>query len=403
MCALRHAYCVVYTVSMTLAQADADTESAQREAAYAQGAVSITDLVKTYPGQAIPAVKGISLDIEAGEFFTLLGPSGCGKTTTLRAVAGLESPDQGEIVVGGRRFFSGAHNVNLPAHSRGLGMVFQSYAIWPHMTVSQNVAFPLRIAKRSKRLSKTEIARRVEESLSMVQLEAYNDRPATKLSGGQQQRLALARALVAQPPVMLLDEPLSNLDAKLRDSMREQLKRLQRTLHITSIYVTHDQIEALALSNRIAVMRDGQIEQIGRPRDIYLQPRTRFVADFIGRTNFIDGTVAELRADGVMVVKTGVGAIETANSVERAVGDDVVIAVRPESIGLARAGAPTSGPNVSRAVVTNRQFLGEQTEHTVRLGDGTELTVRSDPNLSIPPGEDVQVIVPPESCRALHD
>jgi len=388
---------------MTLAQADVDAESAPQDTPHIQCAVSIRDLVKTYPGQTTPAVKGVSLDIEAGEFFTLLGPSGCGKTTTLRAVAGLESPDHGEIVVGGRRFYSDAHNVNLPAHSRGLGIVFQSYAIWPHMTVFQNVAFPLRIAKRSKRLSKSEIARRVDESLSMVQLDAFKDRPATKLSGGQQQRLALARALVAQPPVMLLDEPLSNLDAKLRDSMREQLKRLQRTLRITSIYVTHDQIEALALSNRIAVMRDGQIEQIGRPRDIYLQPRTRFVADFIGRTNFIDGTVAELRAGGVMVVKTGVGAIETANSVERAVGDDVVIAVRPESIGLARADAPTSGPNVSQAVVTNRQFLGEQTEHTVRLGDGTELTVRSDPNLSIPPGEDVQVIVPPESCRALHD
>src|SRR5438874_4855102 len=237
------------------------------------------------------AVDDVSFEVAAGELFTLLGPSGCGKTTTLRSIAGLEVPDEGEISVGGRVFFSSSPRIQVPANERGLGMVFQSYAIWPHMNVHKNVAFPLEVLPRQQRPSRREIRERVERVLTVVNLDHVAARQATDLSGGQQQRLALARALVMEPPLLLLDEPLSNLDAKLRENMRFELKRLQRELGITGVYVTHDQVEALAMSNRVAVMRDGRLEQVGRPREIYERPRSKFVADFIGTSNFIDGVV----------------------------------------------------------------------------------------------------------------
>src|SRR5689334_18589063 len=262
----------------------------------------INNLVKSYDGEQrrrsrtaraepdrVYAVNDVTFDVADGDLFTLLGPSGCGKTTTLRSIAGLERPDSGTIEVGGRVLFAGREPgkgpgkvVNVPANERGLGMVFQSYAIWPHMTVFKNASFPLEVMPRSRRLSRRDVQERVMRALEATELSVFADRPATKLSDGQQQRLALARALVTEPELMLLDEPLSNLDAKLRETMRFELKRLQRELNLTAVYVTHDQAEALALSSRIAVMNAGKIEQIGKPREIYTAPKTQFVAEFIG-------------------------------------------------------------------------------------------------------------------------
>src|SRR5919197_910162 len=228
--------------------------------------------------QAIRAAQDVTFEVPQGKLFTLLGPSGCGKTTTLRSIAGLERPRLGEIRVDEDLIYSSLRGVFVPPNQRGLGMVFQSYAIWPHMTVFENAAFPLRVGRR--RFSRREIEQRVNRVLATVDLSEMAQREATKLSGGQQQRLALARALVMEPRLLLLDEPLSNLDAKLRERMRFELKRIQRELGITTVYVTHDQSEALALSNEIAVMRDGRIVQLGSPRDIYERPRSKFVADF---------------------------------------------------------------------------------------------------------------------------
>src|SRR5438874_3555328 len=265
------------------------------------------------------AVDDVSFDVAAGELFTLLGPSGCGKTTTLRSIAGLEVPDDGEISVAGRVFFSSSTRIQLPANERGLGMVFQSYAIWPHMNVQKNVAFPLEVLPRKKRPSRSEIRQRVERALAVVKLDHLASRQATDLSGGQQQRLALARALVMEPPLLLLDEPLSNLDAKLRENMRFELKRLQRELGITGVYVTHDQVEALAMSNRVAVMREGKLEQVGHPRDVYERPQSRFVADFIGTSNFIDGVVEAVEG-GQFRIKTDDGVLHVAADSRFAVG-----------------------------------------------------------------------------------
>src|SRR6476619_4203971 len=255
-------------------------------------------------GAAVKAAQDVSFDVPEGKLFTLLGPSGCGKTTTLRSIAGLEKPTAGEIEVAGRFVYSSSKGIFVAPNKRNFGMVFQSYAIWPHMNVFQNVAFPLEV----RRLAKKEIRDKVMRVLQAVALDELVDRDATKLSGGQQQRLALARALVMEPQLLLLDEPLSNLDAKLRDHMRIELKRLQRELGLTTIYVTHDQGEALALSHEIAVMKDGFVVQIGTPRQIYETPRNQFVADFVGSTNFVGGTVtAADDGSGHCVVHTGFG------------------------------------------------------------------------------------------------
>ena len=227
-----------------------------------------------------PALDGVSLVIEDGAFFTLLGPSGCGKTTLLRCIAGLEIPDGGEIRLGERILFSSARGINVPPNRRDLGMVFQSYAIWPHMDVSENVAYPLTVRGRRGTYGRADIDRRVAELLDVIQIAHLAKRKATLLSGGQQQRLAVARALVMEPPVLLLDEPLSNLDTRLREDLRVELTRIQERLGVTSIYVTHDQAEALAMSSSLAVMRDGAIEQRGTPEELYDYPRTRFVALF---------------------------------------------------------------------------------------------------------------------------
>src|SRR3954470_6544498 len=252
----------------------------------------------------VPAVRGVSFDVAPGEQLTLLGPSGCGKTTTLRAIAGLEQPSAGEIRIAGAPVYSSTSRVNIPAEKRGLSMVFQSYAIWPHMTVFENVAYGLRV----RREDKTAIVQKVDRALDMVQMGAYRERGASQLSGGQQQRVALARAFVFQPAVLLFDEPLSNLDAKLRGDMRIELRELQHRLGVTSVYVTHDLEEALAMSDRIVVMREGVIAQGGSPNEIYNRPRNAFVADFIGSANLIRGrNRADMAKDDVVALETAPG------------------------------------------------------------------------------------------------
>ena len=356
--------------------------------------LTIRNLAKSYGATRaekrgrVHAVDDISFEVTDGELFTLLGPSGCGKTTTLRCIAGLEMPDEGEIAIDGRVLFSAERGVRMPPNERRLGMVFQSYAIWPHMNVFENVAFPLRVLPRGQRPRKRALSERVERVLSVVRLDHLASRQATDLSGGQQQRLALARALVLEPPLLLLDEPLSNLDAKLREEMRFELKRLQRELGITGLYVTHDQVEALAMSNRVAVMRDGKIEQIGHPRSVYEQPESRFVADFIGTSNFIDGTV-ERCEDGVYVVQTDGGVLRIPSDKHYEVGQAVIVAARPEHIELA-TNLNGIGPNVWRGRVEARAFLGEVVDHVVAVGP-REIRARCNSKVSIPAPTEVTV------------
>ncbi|MEU3984395.1 ABC transporter ATP-binding protein [Streptomyces sp. NPDC026672] len=340
------------------------------------------------------AVGGVDFEVHDGELFTLLGPSGCGKTTTLRSVAGLERPSAGRVTLGGRVLFDDKEGINVGANRRGLGMVFQSYAIWPHMSVFKNVSFPLDVMPRAKRPGRKEIEDRVNEVLEVIELGAYASRPATKLSGGQQQRLALARALVTRPELMLLDEPLSNLDAKLRENMRFELKRLQRELNLTAIYVTHDQAEALVMSSRIAVMNQGRIEQIGKPREIYTKPATRFVAEFIGTSNFVEAKVTAVRGDEVEV-DTAQGRL-IAQQVEKVpvVGDTVLISIRPECVDLTRE-RRGNVPNEWSGTVLTRAFMGDVVDHIVGVGS-LEIHNRSNPTLSIPPGTEVHFSVAPD-------
>src|SRR5467141_5280965 len=274
------------------------------------------DRLELYYG-SVPAVRGVSFNVLPGEQLTLLGPSGCGKTTTLRAIAGLEQPSAGEIRIDGVPVYSSERGIHMRAEKRGLSMVFQSYAIWPHMTVFDNVAYGLRVRRRPE----AEVTTRVREALDLVQLGELGARSASRLSGGQQQRVALARAFVFSPSVLLFDEPLSNLDAKLRAEMRVELKELQRRLDITSVYVTHDQEEALAISDRVIVMNVGVIEQIGTPQEIYDRPRSRFVADFVGSANLIRGRRRpDLERDGGVVIETSGGSLVHGTAPDRRAG-----------------------------------------------------------------------------------
>jgi iron(III) transport system ATP-binding protein len=368
--------------------------------------LTIDNLVKSYPGpkgekaNRVLAVNNVSLRVEEGQLYTLLGPSGCGKTTTLRSVAGLEDPDSGEIVVADRTLYSSDDDVYVPANRRGLGMVFQSYAIWPHMNVFDNVAFPLTVEKRGKRLGKKAITERVERVLAVVQLDHLAGRQATDLSGGQQQRLALARALVMEPPLLLLDEPLSNLDAKLREEMRFELKRLQRDLNITAVYVTHDQVEALAMSNVIAVMNRGVIEQVGKPREVYNRPASKFVADFIGSSNFFDGIIDHKRDGDTYSVRTDEGEIIATSQYDFAPGAAVTVAIRPEHVPIERGLPETSEPGRWGGKVLARAFLGDSVEHKIEVGK-IALQVRCHTDLSIPPNTEVSLTLPPEWCSLI--
>jgi iron(III) transport system ATP-binding protein len=350
-------------------------------------------------GPPVKAAQDVTFAVPEGKLFTLLGPSGCGKTTTLRSIAGLERPTSGTIAVGGRTVFASAQNIFIPPNQRNFGMVFQSYAIWPHMNVFQNVAFPLEV--RKNRPDRKAIRDKVMRVLAAVQLDQYAERDATKLSGGQQQRLALARALVMEPQLLLLDEPLSNLDAKLREAMRFELLRLQRELNLTTIYVTHDQAEALALSHQIAVMNEGRIVQIGSPRDIYERPKNRFVADFVGTTNFLDGTVLAANGNGRCQVSTRFGAIDVQCGESLPNNASVVISVRPEDIELSeQPPTRTDGFNVLSGTVAAKAFQGEFQDFQVKVGDSV-LLARAHPSLHTPLGGPIHMRMKAEKCVAV--
>jgi iron(III) transport system ATP-binding protein len=346
----------------------------------------------------VHAVRGIELDIEQGEFFTLLGPSGCGKTTTLRAVAGLETPTEGEIFVGDDLVYSSAKKTFVPPYHRDIGMVFQSYAIWPHLNVFENVAFPLREMKR--KLSEQELRSKVDKTLALVHLDGLADRPAPFLSGGQQQRLALARALVKEPRVLLLDEPLSNLDAKLREETRVELRELVKRVGITTLYVTHDQLEALTMSDTVAVMNQGQIVQQGSPVEIYQAPGEQFVANFIGLTNFLDGRVASVadKATGIGEVDTASGKIRCVLPDGATVGENVIVVIRPEDINIV---AEAITGNVLRGKIEALIFMGDALECQLSVG-AQKLRTKLHPSSALRQGETVSLQLPPLSCRALR-
>ena len=306
------------------------------------------------------AVDRMSFTLSAGEFFTLLGPSGCGKTTTLRLVAGLEEPDGGEILLNGARIAAPKLGIFLPPDKRRMGMVFQSYAIWPHMTVFENVAFPLRVRGEPAE----SLRRKVIEVLDLVGLSGFEERGATNLSGGQQQRVALARALAYTPTILLLDEPLSNLDAKLREQMRAELRALQRRLNLSVLYVTHDQSEAMTLSDRIAVAQQGKLEQIGTPVEIYEKPATSFVGDFLGRTVVLEGRVGKSE-HGVFVEFSGGDRLSMGENHHGrfAEGETIRVVCRPEDVQILPGGP--AGPNQVKAKVNEVAYLGDRLEYTV--------------------------------------
>ena len=356
---------------------------------------ALTKIFRSPSGEEVRALKEVDLTIPANRIFTLLGPSGCGKTTLLRCIVGLEVPDSGEIVIGDTVVWSEKRRIFVPPNRRGIGMVFQTYAIWPHMTVFDNVAYPLQV----RRLPREEIRRRVRETLKFVKLEGLENRPATALSGGQQQRVALARALVSEPKVILFDEPLSNLDAKLREETRKELRRFLTELRITAVYVTHDRLEALTLSDLVAVMREGVVVETGTPSDIYFRPKHRFVADFIGKANFIEGTV-ESAEGGYTWVATSIGRIACRRAEGLTPGQRVTVCVRPEAIELGRPGDTRT--NVFRGRVASLLFVGEDYEGEVKVGD-VVLAVKASPTSRIGEGEEVSVHLDPSQCHILRE
>jgi iron(III) transport system ATP-binding protein len=349
--------------------------------------IAIKNLTKSFTGDATQAaVAGLDLDIKENSFVTLLGPSGCGKTTTLRMIAGYIVPDQGSIHVNGRLLSSPGSVV--PPDQRGMGMVFQNYAVWPHKNVYENVVFGLKI----RRTPSEQARKKVEHALALVNLGGLERRYPNELSGGQQQRVALARSLVVEPDILLLDEPLSNLDAKLRERMRTELKQLQRRTGITFVYVTHDQAEALALSDQIAVIHAGQLQQYGPPHEVYGRPANRLVADFMGLVNLVPGKV------------TGGGTVEAAGGLRLQLtlpdtirpGDNVEVAIRPENIRLSAAG---NGPH---ATISERTFLGNISEYYASLDSGPTLRVQTHPGQNFATGDKVAVEIETTQCSVFR-
>jgi iron(III) transport system ATP-binding protein len=330
----------------------------------------------------VTAVHDVNVSIEKGEFVTLLGPSGCGKTTTLRLIAGFEFPTQGRIVLDGQEIN------DLPPNRRDMSMVFQSYAIFPHLSVYENIAYGLKI----KRIGSSEIKHQVVKILELTELMGLENRAPNQLSGGQQQRVALARALVMEPKVLLLDEPLSNLDAKLRDQMRTEIREIQQRLGITSVYVTHDQIEAMSLSDRIVVMNEGKVEQIGAPQQIYRQPQTAFVANFIGRTNFVPATITGMEND-TLVLEALDGILQVPQGeAQYRVQDRVELVVRPDAVRLKEFSGQTQDAGF-KGTVHRSTYLGSQVEYDLEVAGQALIAVESDPRHVIvyPPGTQVAV------------
>jgi spermidine/putrescine ABC transporter ATP-binding subunit len=357
--------------------------------------VKLVNVVKTY--KKVTAVAGISLSINKGELVTFLGPSGCGKTTTLRLIAGLEVPDSGEIYINNILVSAPEKGVFVPPHKRGIGMVFQNYAVWPHMTVFENIAYGLKLQK----LPKEEIARRVKEALDLVGLSGLGDRYPTQLSGGQQQRVALARALVTRPQLLLLDEPLSNLDAKLRERMRFEIRSLVKNLGLTAVYVTHDQAEALVISDRIVVMNHGKIEQVGKPEDVYRKPANRFVADFIGVANFIPVTVKKITENFQGIVVTEDGAIIRCTVSSRLrENDKAYLLIRPEDIILYKDSPPSE--NTLPVKVAHRVYLGNMNYYWLNY-NGIEFRVQTSPDFEASEGEQVYAFLKPDKAIALPE
>ncbi|NPA98992.1 MAG: ABC transporter ATP-binding protein [Crenarchaeota archaeon] len=339
--------------------------------------IKLVNLTKVFG--KVTAVDHINLEVEDGEFMTLLGPSGCGKTTTLRMIAGLEVPTEGEIYIGDRLVSSSIKKVFIPPERRNIGMVFQNYAVWPHMTVFDNVAYPLKI----KKLPKDEIKRRVMDILRLVHLDGMENRYPHQLSGGQQQRVALARALVMEPDILLLDEPLSNLDAKLREEMRFEIRAIQQKLGITVVYVTHDQSEAMAMSDRIAVMNKGRIQQVGTPYEIYKYPANTFVAGFIGLANFIKPDKVEIRDDKAYVeIFNNKLRLEVAAPLKEK--GEVVLIVRPMDIDLSKKPAPQT----VKGVIKRATFLGDIMDYLIDV-EGTTIRVQDKSRVIYDKGEEV--------------
>jgi iron(III) transport system ATP-binding protein len=361
--------------------------------------LEIDHLYTEYPnasGQIVKAVQDISFQVPPGVLFTLLGPSGCGKTTTLRSIAGLEKPNGGEIRVDGTIVYSAIKNIFVPPNKRNFGMVFQSYAIWPHMSVFKNASFPLEVGKN--KLSKQEIDTKVMRVLTAVGLDKEAGRDATKLSGGQQQRLALARALVMEPKLLLLDEPLSNLDAKLRERMRFELKSMQKEYGLTTIYVTHDQGEALAMSHEIAVIQSGRIAQIGTPRSIYERPENQFVANFVGLSNFINATVLGATDSGFYFVRSALGDFEVSSMSTLMSGDEVLLSIRPED--LQWIPDSQSQKNILNGTINFQLFLGEFLDYQIQVGN-QEFLARVHPSTQLTVGSNVKFGFSPSKCIAL--
>jgi len=357
--------------------------------------VSLRGLTKRY-GE-VAAVEGLSLEVKPRELVALLGPSGCGKTTTLRLVAGFLTPEAGEIRVGDRCLSSPAAVV--PPERRRMAMIFQSYALWPHLTVAQNVGYGLRFKRE---LGRAERAARVREMLRVVQLGGFEHRYPGELSGGQQQRVAVARALVVEPEILLLDEPLSNLDANLREEMRFEIRRLHERFGITTLYVTHDQGEAMVISDRIAVLQRGRLAQVGTAEELFQQPRTRFVADFIGKTNLVEGVAAapDVVSRGGLTLRVG-----TAGLVP---GQRVAVSIRPHEIAIVPGARPAddgpAGANVLRGTVQRTSYLGDALHYQVEVERGDiALRVVGSPAARIPAGAAVTLTIAPEACVVLAD
>jgi ABC-type Fe3+/spermidine/putrescine transport system ATPase subunit len=386
---------------MTLAAPKSAASMATEGAVKSKIAVSLRGLWKTYPGGTTPAVKDLSVDVLDGEILTLLGPSGCGKTTTLRMVAGLETPDAGDIFFGEEAVVVTSRRFHLPPNKRNVGMVFQSYAIWPHMTVAENVAFPL----KARRFPKREIKDRVLRALDLVGLAGFEDRPGPLLSGGQQQRVAFARALVTEPRVLLLDEPFSNLDAKLREQMRISVKLLQKRLNIAMLFVTHDQIEALSLSNRIALMNFGVVQQQGDPRLLYEEPVNEFVRDFVGRTLLFKGKVQTSNPSGQMAIALA-GARDCIvfgrcyNPGGMKTGESVFIGVRPEDVEIHPAHGAEAPSGMIGGKVEATLFVGERIEYQVEVDGQGVIMIYGERHKPVDEGSKVWLKLRPEGHTA---
>ena len=352
--------------------------------------VRIEKLIKRFG--KVEAIAGVDIHIPEGKIVTLLGPSGCGKTTTLRCLAGFENPDEGKIWIGDQLIFDSKQKINLSPQNRGMGMVFQSYAVWPHMSVFENIAFPLRIRKAPR----GEINEQVARALSMVGIEELKDRLPSEISGGQQQRVAFARAIVYEPAVLLLDEPLSNLDAKLREQMRFEILELQRKLGITTVFVTHDQEEAMVLSDEVLVMEFGKVIQRGDPEAIYFDPSNEFVADFIGKINFLNGTVTQLEEGGAVVAVEDNGFRTEIHSTRTnyARGQKVLASIRPENIEI-HTSKPDHEINTWPAKLIRKNFLGGLFDMVVEVR-GKELRARTPFRVDAKSGSDIFIHVPPK-------